>query len=128
MDWNLVASQLKITNGHAARMRFTRFRQQMEGAPRSVRRQTDRRYKRAILKAMQANQGDDGNDNSNSVGTTKQDTATAKLQLEPNCLPFVSETGAYTATMPYVPEVEMKEIKEEKGGVLVVKAEPWEDS
>ncbi|ODH45936.1 hypothetical protein GX48_07977 [Paracoccidioides brasiliensis] len=31
IDWNLVASQLEITNGHAARMRFSRFRQHMEG-------------------------------------------------------------------------------------------------
>ncbi|KAK2766232.1 hypothetical protein FQN54_007748 [Arachnomyces sp. PD_36] len=31
VDWNLVASQLEITNGHAARMRFSRFKQHMEG-------------------------------------------------------------------------------------------------
>ncbi|KAL2001442.1 hypothetical protein VTN02DRAFT_1758 [Thermoascus thermophilus] len=31
IDWNLVASQLDISNGHAARMRFSRFRQHMEG-------------------------------------------------------------------------------------------------
>ncbi|KAL1968683.1 hypothetical protein VTN77DRAFT_1509 [Rasamsonia byssochlamydoides] len=33
VDWNLVASQLEISNGHAARMRFSRFRQHMEGIP-----------------------------------------------------------------------------------------------
>ncbi|RHZ65672.1 uncharacterized protein CDV56_108201 [Aspergillus thermomutatus] len=40
IDWNLVASQLEISNGHAARMRYSRFRQQMEGitsTPRSSR-------------------------------------------------------------------------------------------
>lgn len=31
IDWNLVAAQLEISNGHAARMRFSRFKQQMEG-------------------------------------------------------------------------------------------------
>ena len=31
IDWNLVANQLEISNGHAARMRYSRFRQQMEG-------------------------------------------------------------------------------------------------
>ncbi|OJJ43239.1 hypothetical protein ASPZODRAFT_146262 [Penicilliopsis zonata CBS 506.65] len=31
IDWNLVASQLEISNGHAARMRYSRFKQQMEG-------------------------------------------------------------------------------------------------
>lgn len=33
IDWNLVANGLDITNGHAARMRFSRFKQHMEGAP-----------------------------------------------------------------------------------------------
>ncbi|PLB41544.1 uncharacterized protein BDW47DRAFT_122586 [Aspergillus candidus] len=31
IDWGLVASQLEISNGHAARMRYARFKQQMEG-------------------------------------------------------------------------------------------------
>ncbi|KAL6231066.1 hypothetical protein BDW75DRAFT_248201 [Aspergillus navahoensis] len=31
IDWSLVASQLEISNGHAARMRYHRFRNQMEG-------------------------------------------------------------------------------------------------
>lgn len=37
IDWSLVASQLDITNGHAARMRFSRFRQHMEGIPTNPR-------------------------------------------------------------------------------------------
>ncbi|KAE8356633.1 hypothetical protein BDV28DRAFT_144958 [Aspergillus coremiiformis] len=40
IDWNLVATQLEISNGHAARMRYSRFKQQMEGTtstPRSSR-------------------------------------------------------------------------------------------
>lgn len=32
IDWNLVAGSLEITNGHAARMRYSRFKQHMEGA------------------------------------------------------------------------------------------------
>lgn len=31
IDWNRVASDLAISNGHAARMRYSRFRNQMEG-------------------------------------------------------------------------------------------------
>ncbi|KAJ5194265.1 hypothetical protein N7491_001601 [Penicillium cf. griseofulvum] len=31
VDWNRVASDVEISNGHAARMRYSRFRQQMEG-------------------------------------------------------------------------------------------------
>jgi hypothetical protein len=30
IDWNLVAGSLEITNGHAARMRYSRFKQHME--------------------------------------------------------------------------------------------------
>ena len=33
IDWNSVAEGLDITNGHAARMRFSRFKQHIEGAP-----------------------------------------------------------------------------------------------
>ncbi len=32
IDWTLVAGSLEITNGHAARMRYSRFKQHMEGA------------------------------------------------------------------------------------------------
>ncbi|KAI9873376.1 MAG: hypothetical protein M1830_000476 [Pleopsidium flavum] len=38
IDWNIVALQLDITNGHAARMRFSRFKQHMEGIPISPRK------------------------------------------------------------------------------------------
>ena len=38
IDWNLVADGLDITNGHAARMRFSRFRQHMEGIPTQPRK------------------------------------------------------------------------------------------
>lgn len=34
----MVASQLGITNGHAARMRFSRFKQHMEGVPTAPRK------------------------------------------------------------------------------------------
>jgi hypothetical protein len=38
IDWNLVAAGLDITNGHAARMRFSRFKQHMEGIPTQPRK------------------------------------------------------------------------------------------
>lgn len=31
IDWNMVAGSLEITNGHAARMRYSRFKQHVEG-------------------------------------------------------------------------------------------------
>ena len=48
VDWNAVAGELDITNGHAARMRFSRFKQQMEGvapAPRKARAVGDHKKK-----------------------------------------------------------------------------------
>ncbi|KAL8721182.1 MAG: hypothetical protein Q9181_007761, partial [Wetmoreana brouardii] len=38
IDWNAVATELEITNGHAARMRYSRFKQQMEGITPQVRK------------------------------------------------------------------------------------------
>ncbi|KAL9122599.1 MAG: hypothetical protein Q9187_000852 [Circinaria calcarea] len=38
IDWNIVAGDLDITNGHAARMRFSRFKQHMEGVPPTPRK------------------------------------------------------------------------------------------
>ncbi|KAF9886627.1 hypothetical protein FE257_011267 [Aspergillus nanangensis] len=55
IDWSLVASQLDISNGHAARMRYSRFRQQMEGitsTPRTSRpKKTPNKGKTASCKA-----------------------------------------------------------------------------
>jgi hypothetical protein len=38
IDWQEVANQLDITNGHAARMRYSRFKAQMEGTPSQTRK------------------------------------------------------------------------------------------
>ncbi|KAI9856892.1 MAG: hypothetical protein M1813_008729 [Trichoglossum hirsutum] len=38
VDWNRVAAQLEITNGHAARMRLSRLKHQMEGVAPTPRR------------------------------------------------------------------------------------------
>ncbi|KAJ5676080.1 hypothetical protein N7462_008977 [Penicillium macrosclerotiorum] len=39
IDWNRVATELGVSNGHAARMRYSRFRSQMDGpSPRSIKR------------------------------------------------------------------------------------------
>ncbi|KAI9765384.1 MAG: hypothetical protein M1835_007420 [Candelina submexicana] len=40
IDWQTVATALEITNGHAARMRFSRFKQAMEGVAPAPRRRT----------------------------------------------------------------------------------------
>ncbi|KAI9038359.1 uncharacterized protein KD926_010895 [Aspergillus affinis] len=55
IDWSVVASQLEISNGHAARMRYSRFRQQMEGiasTPRAPRaKKTPNKSKAGSCKA-----------------------------------------------------------------------------
>ncbi|KAL8824405.1 MAG: hypothetical protein Q9170_008167 [Blastenia crenularia] len=38
IDWNAVATELQITNGHAARMRYSRFKQCMEGSTPTTRK------------------------------------------------------------------------------------------
>ncbi|KAF6235195.1 hypothetical protein HO173_006389 [Letharia columbiana] len=38
IDWQQVADQLDIAKGHAARMRYSRFKQQMEGVPSAPRK------------------------------------------------------------------------------------------
>ncbi|MCJ1374583.1 hypothetical protein MMC20_005815 [Loxospora ochrophaea] len=51
IDWNAVAAQLDITNGHAARMRFSRFKQQMEGVPPTPRRPRQNQAGERVKKA-----------------------------------------------------------------------------
>ena len=62
IDWNNVAGQLDITNGHAARMRFSRFKQQMEGippAPRKPRSAVPRNKKPKLQKPPKPEPRDD---------------------------------------------------------------------
>ena len=39
VDWNGVAESLDITNGHAARMRYSRFKQHIEGTTSTSRKE-----------------------------------------------------------------------------------------
>jgi len=50
VDWNEVAKEVGVTNGHASRMRYSRFRQQMEGHV-PVRRPRTPGQKRTLKKA-----------------------------------------------------------------------------
>ncbi|KAL1984475.1 hypothetical protein VTN96DRAFT_9074 [Rasamsonia emersonii] len=58
VDWNLVASQLDISNGHAARMRFSRFRQHMEGIPTVPRAQRPKKPTKESSKLGKFAKGD----------------------------------------------------------------------
>lgn len=51
IDWNEVASGLEITNGHAARMRYSRFKAQIEGLPTQSKPRAPRPKKDASVAA-----------------------------------------------------------------------------
>jgi hypothetical protein len=59
VDWSLIASQLDISNGHAARMRFSRLRQHMEGVSTTPRNPRPRKNN-ASNKSGKLGKGCDG--------------------------------------------------------------------
>lgn len=65
VDWNLVASDMEITNGHAARMRFARFKNQMEGTVPKARapRDKSRAPKPKRVKTKDEKKEEDGGEN-----------------------------------------------------------------
>ncbi|KAL3485419.1 hypothetical protein BJX62DRAFT_242985 [Aspergillus germanicus] len=67
IDWSLVASQLEISNGHAARMRYHRFKNQMEGTTSTPR-------KRAANKTSKATTG-------SSKGCYQKDISPSPMQM-----------------------------------------------
>lgn len=116
IDWQAVAGQLDITNGHAARMRFSRFKQQMEGVPVSPRkpRATAPRQKRA--------KPDKPDKSASAEKEAKQEP-----QLDPQ--PSVkAESGDALEPMEGVePTVKVETIIKSEPGIIpepVVKAEP----
>ncbi|KAJ5167694.1 uncharacterized protein N7482_003288 [Penicillium canariense] len=51
IDWNRVASELEISNGHAARMRYSRFKTQMDGpSPRAIKKRNAKKAGKDPLK------------------------------------------------------------------------------
>ncbi|KAI9807608.1 MAG: hypothetical protein M1825_005548 [Sarcosagium campestre] len=60
IDWQAVADQLSITNGHAARMRYSRFKQAMEGITPTSRR-----------RVANGGSGGIGNTNGNGSGVSR---------------------------------------------------------
>ena len=43
VDWTIVAEAIGITNGHAARMRYSRFKQQIEGTPNQSKKERSKK-------------------------------------------------------------------------------------
>ncbi|KAI9774809.1 MAG: hypothetical protein M1840_000025 [Geoglossum simile] len=108
IDWNLVASQLEITNGHAARMRFSRFKQHMEGVTPGSRRRASsmaggegrvgKRYKserggknKRDKEAVQDEGGDDDeNGGPSSAATTIEQKVEEITTIKPELLSLYS--------------------------------------
>ncbi|EFR00824.1 hypothetical protein MGYG_03828 [Nannizzia gypsea CBS 118893] len=93
IDWNLVASQLEITNGHAARMRFSRFRQQMEGNTATARTPRAKKSKADTAKSKKAMFEEPAKSKEGSP--TGRASPTVKKELEPSVKPEPAfEVGA----------------------------------
>jgi hypothetical protein len=87
VDWNLVADGLDITNGHAARMRFSRFKQHMEGIPTQPRtprlKKDGGKDKMAKPKGLKRGLEDDIKGENVTGGAGEGDEA--RLKSEPGC-------------------------------------------
>ncbi|KAL8932794.1 MAG: hypothetical protein Q9211_006124 [Gyalolechia sp. 1 TL-2023] len=94
IDWDAVAKELQITNGHAARMRYSRFKQQMEGpttptrkprasGPRKRKQKGDEAPKpKKKAKKDDESQPEDGkSEDAQAMGSSEP--ATPSLKIEP---------------------------------------------
>jgi hypothetical protein len=76
IDWSLVSMELGITNGHAARMRYSRFKQQMEGnvpvrrAPRNPNNSVKRESKKKRERVKTEVKTEDNTGNNTSAGNS----------------------------------------------------------
>ncbi|KAL8869604.1 MAG: hypothetical protein Q9174_004152 [Haloplaca sp. 1 TL-2023] len=76
IDWNAVADELEITNGHAARMRYSRFKQQMEGyVPQQRKPREQKRKEKAEAAAAKAAKKQKKNDQSEVSNTSNEASA-----------------------------------------------------
>ncbi|KAI9785469.1 MAG: hypothetical protein M1839_009210 [Geoglossum umbratile] len=93
IDWNLVASQLDITNGHAARMRFSRFKQHMEGVVPGTRRRAGSVGGGRAAKRSKGEKSKKGKKEKEVAGGEKEDD-------DPSAAPTAEEEGAGVAVKP----------------------------
>ena len=80
----MVASQLGITNGHAARMRFSRFKQHMEGVPttpRKPRSNVPRPAKVPKLEKVEVSKG--GREDARGTAPESERRSEARVKAEP---------------------------------------------
>lgn len=95
IDWNLVASQLEISNGHAARMRFSRFKQQMEGTTSTPRASKPKKSTKAGSEKGSSKPGLETGPVVPPAPPVKQETGT-ETTYDPTQSPYIkTETEAY---------------------------------
>ncbi|KAB8265661.1 hypothetical protein BDV32DRAFT_144182 [Aspergillus pseudonomiae] len=92
IDWGLVASQLEISNGHAARMRYSRFRQQMEGITSTPRARTKKGPKGSKIGSCKADL------------LKEADSSDVKPVLKQEPQASTSEPTSYIKTDPHAQE------------------------
>ncbi|KAI9800450.1 MAG: hypothetical protein M1833_003336 [Piccolia ochrophora] len=108
IDWSEVAGQLNITNGHAARMRYSRFKQAMEGFVPAPRKRTATGDGTRPKKAAKTDLGKEDN---TKAKQDDDEVPTSPVKREPRECRF---------TNSYAPTVDVKE----EDVVEVVKQEP----
>ena len=105
IDWNVVADGLGITNGHAARMRYSRFKQHIEGIPtqsRAAKKKNDGKKETEAAKG-QKRKSPDGEEGSKGESKTEQKHEPVKEEV------FRAETTASKAMVTEVkPEPSIK--------------------
>ena len=96
IDWNLVASQLEISNGHAARMRYHRFRNQMEGIHSTQRKRASTKPPKSSINPLKAKKQKEI-----TPEPTQEIKAECKAELEPPS-DSAYKTEPHMKTDPYL--------------------------
>ncbi|KAJ5634149.1 hypothetical protein N7528_001991 [Penicillium herquei] len=78
IDWNRVAGDIQISNGHAARMRFSRFRNQMEGTTGA-----QRAAKKKNTKGKKVDKCDMNDSNGQMLGMIPGSQPAPGIKMEP---------------------------------------------
>ncbi|KAJ5727600.1 hypothetical protein N7493_005420 [Penicillium malachiteum] len=78
IDWNRVAGDIQISNGHAARMRFSRFRNQMEGTTGA-----QRAAKKKNAKGKKGDKCDMNDSNGQMLARMSGAQSTPGIKMEP---------------------------------------------
>jgi hypothetical protein len=116
INWAQVSTELGITNGHAARMRYSRFKQQMEGNP-PVRRARNPTAKRAPKQKRPKEESKDLKVKTEGVSSLNDSMAMERPSLSPSLSLSGGNQDSHASMTPEAVSIP-----------IMVKSEPGEDS